>query len=189
MTTANKITLFRVVLVPLFMAALLIEYPGSDYVGLGIFILAGITDHIDGYVARKYNQITTFGKFIDPLADKLLVTAALLILVERGRMPSWCAMIIIAREFAVSGLRLIAAAKGVVIAAGASGKVKTVVSIVAVCFMLTAHVHDFQLIPGVLSVDTLAIALIVSTTLWSGIEYFVRNHSLLEFQARSDDTD
>ncbi|MDR0818316.1 MAG: CDP-diacylglycerol--glycerol-3-phosphate 3-phosphatidyltransferase [Oscillospiraceae bacterium] len=182
MTTANKLTLFRVALIPLFMLAMLSSFPYSDIVALGIFIIAGITDHIDGYVARKYNQVTTFGKFIDPLADKLLVTAALLMLVEGGQMPSCAAMIIIAREFAVSGLRLVAAAQGVVIAAGTSGKVKTVVSIVAICFMITEFLHNFEIIPGILTVDTAAIILMIVTTLWSGIEYFVRNWKQLDFK-------
>ncbi|MDR2606641.1 MAG: CDP-diacylglycerol--glycerol-3-phosphate 3-phosphatidyltransferase [Oscillospiraceae bacterium] len=183
MTTANKITLFRVALIPLFMAAMLIDVPWSRFVGLGIFILAGITDHIDGYVARKYNQVTTFGKFIDPLADKIMVTAAILILVEWYRMPSWAAMIIIVREFAVSGLRLIAAAKGDVIAAGISGKVKTLVSIVAICFMITDGVHDLPIIPGFLTIDTLGTILMLAVTVWSGVEYFWKNRKIIDIRA------
>jgi len=183
MTTANKITLFRVALIPLFMLAMLIDLPWSRVIGLLIFIVAGITDHIDGYVARKYNQITTFGKFIDPLADKIMVTAAILILVEWNRMPSWAAMIIITREFAVSGLRLIAAAKGDVIAAGISGKVKTFVSIVVICFMITDGVHDFAIIPGVLTVDMLGMILMLAVTIWSGVEYFWKNRKIIDVRA------
>ncbi len=181
MNTANKITLVRIAMIPLFMAALLIELPYSRIVALIIFTIAGITDRVDGYVARKYNQITNFGKFIDPIADKLLVTAALIILVQWGQIPSWAAVIIIAREFAVSGLRLVAVSEGVVVAAGTSGKVKTVVSIVAICFMLT-NFHDFVLIKGFLTIDGLAVFLMVVTTLWSGIEYFYKNRKLLNFR-------
>ena len=137
MTTANKITILRVLMIPLFLIAVFLREDYAQIVALIIFILASITDSIDGYVARKYNQSTNFGKFMDPLADKLLVTAAILVFVERGQMPSWAAMIIIAREFAVTGLRLVAAADGLVIAAATSGKIKTAVSIVAICIMLT----------------------------------------------------
>ncbi|NLO47789.1 MAG: CDP-diacylglycerol--glycerol-3-phosphate 3-phosphatidyltransferase [Clostridiales bacterium] len=180
MNTANKITLVRIVMIPLFMVAMLIELPYSRVVALIIFAIAGITDRVDGYVARKYNQVTNFGKFIDPIADKLLVTAALIILVQWGQIPSWAAVIIIAREFAVSGLRLVAVGEGVVVDAGPSGKVKTVVSIVAICFMLTDF-HDAVLISGLLNVDGLAVFLMVVTTLWSGIEYFIKNRKLLNW--------
>jgi CDP-diacylglycerol--glycerol-3-phosphate 3-phosphatidyltransferase len=161
------------------MAAALFDTEYSRIVALIIFIAAGITDHIDGYVARRFNQITTFGKFIDPLADKVLVISALLILVEWGRIPSWCAMIIVAREFAVSGFRLVAASAGTVIAAGFSGKIKTLVSIVAICFMLTDGVHNFELGFSWLTVDNLAIFLMVFTTVWSGVDYFWHNRKLL----------
>lgn len=179
MNTANKITLLRVALIPVFMILMLLNQPTTRIAALLIFIIAGVTDHIDGYVARKYNQITDFGKFMDPLADKIMVTSAMMILVAWGRMPSWAAIIIIAREFAVSGLRLVAAAKGDIIAAGFSGKVKTTVSIVAICFMITDGVHDFVLIPGVMNVDILGYWLMIIVTVWSGIEYFVRNRKFL----------
>ena len=117
MNTANKITLVRIAMIPLFMIAMLSGLPYSSIIALVIFAIAGITDRIDGYVARKYNQVTNFGKFIDPIADKLLVTAALIILVEWGQVPSWAAVIIIAREFVVQGLRLLAVGEGVVVAA------------------------------------------------------------------------
>ena len=154
MNTANKITLVRIAMIPLFMIAMLSGLPYSSIIALVIFAIAGITDRIDGYVARKYNQVTNFGKFIDPIADKLLVTAALIILVEWGQVPSWAAVIIIAREFVVQGLRLLAVGEGVVVAAGTSGKVKTVVSIVALCVMLTDF-HNYELIKGYLTVDGL----------------------------------
>ncbi|MDR0935273.1 MAG: CDP-diacylglycerol--glycerol-3-phosphate 3-phosphatidyltransferase [Oscillospiraceae bacterium] len=179
MTTASKITMFRIALIPLFMAAMMITTPYSNVVALGIFILAGVTDHIDGYVARHYNQVTTFGKFIDPLADKILVLAAIVILVQWNRMPAWAAVVVLAREFAVTGLRLVAAGDGIVIAAGISGKVKTVVSLVCLSFMLANELHDFELIPGLLNVDQLALALIVITTVYSGASYFIRNRKIL----------
>ncbi len=179
MNTANKITLVRIAMIPLFMIAMLSGLPYSSIIALVIFAIAGITDRIDGYVARKYNQVTNFGKFIDPLADKLLVTAALIILVEWGQIPSWAAVIIIAREFMVQGLRLIALEEGVVVAAGTSGKVKTVVSIVALCFMLTDF-HNYELIRGYLTVDGLAVISMLITTVWSGAEYFYKNRMFLK---------
>ena len=177
MTTASKITMARIALIPFFMAAALMSFSGHNYVALAIFAVASLTDSLDGYVARHYNQISTFGKFIDPLADKLLVTAALLIFVEGGQMASWACMIVIAREFAVTGLRLVAMEDGVVIAAGTSGKVKTALSIVCVCIMFLP-VHGFALLPW-LTVDGICGALIVIVTVYSGIDYFVANKAVL----------
>ena len=178
MTTANKITIVRILLIPVFMAAMLIESRYSSIAAFIIFILASLTDGIDGYIARKYNQITSFGKFMDPLADKLLVTSAILIFVQWGQMSAWAAMLIITREFAVTGMRLVAAVEGNVIAAGMSGKIKTVTSIVGICFMLTP-LHAAEIIPGLLTVDSLAVFLIVITTVWSGAEYFIKNYRIL----------
>lgn len=180
MTTANKITMLRVLMIPLFLIAVFLRVDYAQIVALIIFILASITDSIDGYVARKYNQSTNFGKFMDPLADKLLVTAAILVFVERGQMPSWAAMIIIAREFAVTGLRLVAAAEGFVIAAAISGKIKTAVSIVAICIMLTPF-HGRVLFGGV-TVDLVCYILIIIVTIWSGVEYFIKNAKLLNMK-------
>lgn len=177
MTTASKITLARIALIPFFIAAALIEFPFNGYVAMGIFVIAAITDFADGYVARKYHQISDFGKFIDPIADKLLVTAALLIFVERGQMSSWACFIVIAREFLVSGLRLVAVEKGVVIAAGTSGKVKTAASIVCACVMFTP-LHSIALFAG-FTLNTLCVLLILITTVYSGVEYFIQNRSVL----------
>jgi CDP-diacylglycerol--glycerol-3-phosphate 3-phosphatidyltransferase len=178
MTTANKITLLRIFMIPIFMAAVLIREEYAQIIALIIFILASITDSIDGYVARKYNQSTNFGIFLDPIADKLLVTAALLVFVERGQMPSWAAMIIIAREFAVTGLRLIAVEEGKVIAAAMSGKIKTAVSIVCICIMLLPlHVKTLVTV-----IDTVCYIIITAVTLWSGIEYFVKNGKVLNMK-------
>ena len=136
MNTANKLTLLRVVMIPAFLLVLYLHVPGANYWALAIFALASITDTLDGYIARHYNQITDFGKFMDPLADKCLVTAAMLWFVEIGQMPAWALLIVIIREFAVSGLRMVAADKGRVIAAGWSGKVKTASTMVCIVLML-----------------------------------------------------
>ncbi len=178
MTTANKITLLRVAMIPVFMAAVLVREEYAQIIALIIFILASITDSIDGYIARKYNQSTNFGIFLDPLADKLLVTAAILVFVERGQMPSWAAMIIIAREFAVTGLRLVAVGEGKVIAAAMSGKIKTAVSIVAICIMLLP-VREKNIMT---TIDTVCYIVITLVTLWSGIEYFIKNAKVLNYR-------
>lgn len=181
MTTASKVTMLRIALIPVFIIIVLSDFPYHSIVALAIFALASITDGIDGYIARKYNQVTTFGKFIDPLADKLLVMAAILILVERGQMASWAATVIIAREFAVTGLRLVAMESRRVIAAAMSGKIKTSLSIVAICFMLTPW-HDLTVLVAWLSVDVICVAVMLITTVWSGAEYFVINRDILRFK-------
>lgn len=178
MTTANKITIARIVMVPVFVAVMLLDFGGGRTAALVIFIIASLTDFVDGYVARRYNQCSNFGKFMDPLADKLLVTSALLLFVECGQMPAWAAIVIIAREFAVTGLRLVAAAEGVVIAAAWSGKIKTASSIVAICLMLTG-LHGHALFGG-FTVDMLCWIVMVIVTVVSGAEYFIKNGALLK---------
>ena len=168
MTTASKITLVRVVMIPIFMLLLLLGY---RWAALAVFILASVTDFVDGYVARHYNQVSDFGKFLDPLADKLLVTACMLIFTEWGRMPSWAVMIVLAREFAVTGLRLVAVGNGRVIAAGWSGKVKTFSTMVGLCVMMA--------FPGYVWLDWAVTAVITVTTLYSGVEYFVKNWDVI----------
>ena len=145
-------------------------FPGSTWVALAIFIIASFTDMLDGKIARKYNLITDFGKFADPLADKMLVTAAMLWFVEIGQMPAWALLIVIVREFAVSGLRMIASDKGRVIAAGWSGKVKTASTMVCIVVM-------FLPIPGWL--NAVCVGIIAVTTLYSGVEYFVLNRDVI----------
>lgn len=169
MNTANKLTMLRVIMIPVFMVALYLNFPFNNIVALVIFILASVTDFIDGYIARHFNQVTDFGKFMDPLADKLLVTAAMLWFVEAGQMSAWVLLIVIAREFAVSGLRMVAGPKGIVIAAAWSGKIKTASTMVCICIMLVP-------IPEIL--NTICVAVILITTVWSGIEYFVKNRSV-----------
>ena len=173
MNTANKLTMLRVIMIPVFLVALYLDFSFHLVVALAIFILASITDFIDGYVARHFNQITDFGKFMDPLADKLLVTAAMLWFVEMRQMPAWVLLIVIAREFAVSGLRMVAGPKGIVIAAGWSGKVKTASTMVCICIMLIPPLAGFGI--GSLTLNTICVAVILVTTVYSGIEYFVKN--------------
>lgn len=171
MNTANKLTLLRVILIPVFLVILYVDFPYHQYVALGVFILASLTDMVDGKIARKYNMITDFGKFMDPLADKLLVMAAMLWFVEQGRFPAWAMFIVVAREFAVTGLRLVAVEAGRVIAAGWSGKVKTAVTMVGICLMMLP-------VPKV--VDQVVAGIIVVATAYSGAEYFIRNWDVLD---------
>ena len=171
MNTANKLTLLRVILIPVFLVILYLQFPYHQYVALGLFILASLTDLADGHIARKYNMITDFGKFMDPLADKLLVMAAMLWLVEGGRFPGWAMFLVVAREFAVTGLRLVAVEAGRVIAAGWSGKVKTAVTMVGICLML---------LPVPTVVDRVVVGVIVVATVYSGAEYFIRNRDVLD---------
>lgn len=172
MNTANKLTMTRIVMIPIFLVVLYLDFDFNRYIALAIFILASVTDFIDGYVARHYDQITDFGKFMDPLADKLLVVSAMVWFIEAGQMPAWCVLVVVAREFAVTGLRLVAVDNGRVIAAGWSGKVKTATTMVCICLMLLP-------IPAVL--NTVCVALIVLTTLYSGAEYFVKNRDVLNW--------
>lgn len=173
MTTASKITLARIALIPVFFIIAVLDFPGHLWVALAVFALASLTDGIDGYVARHYNQVSDFGKFLDPIADKMLVMAALVLFVAWGQMPAWALLVILVREFGVSALRLIAVEGGTVIAAGWSGKIKTAATLVGIMLMLTPW-HS-AVIAGAVTVDTLCIAVMVVTTVWSGVEYFARN--------------
>ena len=170
MNLPNKLTLLRIILVPVFMAVLYMGFPGANWVALAIFIIASFTDLLDGKIARKYNLVTDFGKFADPLADKILVTAAMLWFVELGQMPAWALLIVVTREFAVSGLRMLASNKGRVIAAGWSGKVKTASTMACIVLM-------FLPIPAV--VNTVCVWIIALTTLYSGVEYFMKNKDVI----------
>ena len=138
MTTATKFTLVRIFMIPLFMVCMYMSKTMDImcYISLAVFGIASLTDLIDGHIARKYNQITDLGKFLDPLADKVLVLAAMAMFCEWGMFPAWALMLVLVREFAISGLRMVASNKGRVIAAGWSGKVKTVVTMIALCVML-----------------------------------------------------
>lgn len=169
MTTANIITIVRILLIPAFMLAELSGSVTGRLIALGIFILASITDGVDGYIARKYNQVTTLGKFLDPLADKLLVTSAMLIFVQNGVISAVAATIIIAREFAVTSLRIVAMGAGQVVAARFSGKLKTVVQILVISLLFTPYAYEY--IGGILIAD-IAVWLMVAVTVISGLEYF-----------------
>jgi len=173
MNTANKITMLRIVLIPVFLAALYIDFPGSHYVAMGIFIVAALTDIVDGYIARHHNQVTNFGKFMDPLADKILAFSAMLWFTECGLIPAWVVLIVIVREFMVTALRLIASDNGRVIAAAISGKIKTVVTMVCLAVMF---------LPLMQWMVYACIAAITITTLVSGIEYFIKNKDILNLK-------
>ncbi len=177
MNTANKITISRMLLIPIFMIVLMSGIPYGDIAAMIIFAVASLTDGIDGHIARKYNQITDFGKFLDPLADKLLIATALICFVELGRMPAWMAVIIIAREFIVTGLRSIAASKGVVIAAIMTGKIKTCIQIGAsICAFLF---YEEPFILGGYSIAWYAMLLSTLFTIYSGYEYLAKNWSIV----------
>ena len=163
-TTANKITLVRIILIPVF---LVLAYLNRPWIALFVFIAASLTDLLDGYIARHWHQITNSGKFMDPLADKMLVLSAMCFFVERGQMPGWVLAIVLLREFAVSGLRMIAVEKNRVIAAAWSGKVKTTCTMVGLCFMLVFGQYPW--------LNLFVIAVILITTIWSGAEYFIKN--------------
>ena len=171
MTTASKITLIRVVLIPVYMVLMLLGY---TIPALIVFIVASLTDFVDGQIARRCNQVSDFGKFLDPLADKLLVIAAMVIFVQWGRMPSWALMVVLTREFAVTGLRLISVGNGRVIAAGWSGKIKTASTMVGLCVMMAAP-SIAPLAAAQELLDCIIVWIIVLTTLISGIEYFCKN--------------
>lgn len=174
MTTASKITLVRVAFIPLLMI-LMYQSGGQSniwmWLSLAVFIIASLTDYVDGQIARTRNQVTDFGKFLDPLADKLLVIAAMCMFCQWGMLPAWALMLVLTREFAVTGLRLVAVGKGKVIAAGWSGKVKTASTMIGICVWMA-----FPQIPWL---SYFVIGVIVITTIYSGVEYFTQNWKCL----------
>ncbi len=174
MTTASKITLARVALIPVYMGLMYLSGGESGiwmWLSLAVFMIASLTDYVDGYIARHYDQVSDFGKFRDPLADKLLTIAAMTMFSEWGKFPAWAVMIVLTREFAVSGLRMVAGPKGKVIAAGKSGKFKTASTMVGLCAMMV--------FPSSALIGWIVLAMIVVTTVYSGVEYFVRNWNCL----------
>ena len=174
MTTATKITLVRILFIPVYLVLMNLSggQPGLwQILSLGVFIIASITDFIDCHIARKYNQVSDFGKFLDPLADKILVIAAMAMFCEWSMFPAWALMIVLTREFAVTGLRLIAVGKGKVIAAGFSGKVKTASTMVGLCVMMA--------FPHIIWIRWTVISVILLTTVYSGVEYFIQNRTCL----------
>lgn len=177
MNLANKITIFRIFLIPIFMVFALLEIKYSHYIAASIFLFAALTDALDGYIARSRNQITVFGKFADPLADKLLISAALIVLVELGSLSSWIAFIIIAREFLITGFRVLAASDGIVIAASGWGKIKTITQIIAIISMLINN-YPFSLIN--LPFNKISMGLAVAFTIISGIDYIYINRKVFK---------
>ena len=168
---ANRITLMRVgAIIPIL---ILVHNPNvyTCWIAMILFALAAISDFVDGYIARKEKQVTNFGKFLDPLADKLLTIAAMTMLCQWGMMPAWALMIVLTREFAVTGLRLVAVGKGKVIAAGWSGKIKTASTMIGLCALMA--------LPTVPWLAMVVNGVIIVTTVYSGIEYFVQNWNCL----------
>ena len=172
MNLANKLTMLRVVMIPAFVIVLYADFEGCRYVALALFAIASFTDFLDGYIARSRNLVTDFGKFMDPLADKVLVMTAMLMFVSWGQMPVWVLAVVLARELAVSGLRMIAATEGKVIAAAWSGTVKTASTMVCILLMLLP-------IPPVL--NTVCWVIILATTVYSGVEYFTKNKHVIDW--------
>ena len=174
MTLASKITLVRVAFIPIYMVLMYLSGGQAVlwmWLALGVFILASLTDYVDGQIARKCNQVSDFGKFLDPLADKLLTIAAMTMFCEWGMMPAWALIVVLTREFAVTGLRLVAVGKGKVIAAGWSGKVKTASTMIGLCVLMA--------FPTIGWLSWFVIAVIVVTTVYSGAEYFIQNWKCL----------
>jgi CDP-diacylglycerol--glycerol-3-phosphate 3-phosphatidyltransferase len=177
MNLANKITILRILMIPLFLFFLLVPFRYSQFIAALIFILAASTDSLDGYIARKRNEITNFGKFIDPLADKLLVASALICLVEMGKVPSLAAIIIISREFVITGFRLLAVTEGKVIAASWWGKIKTVMQIIAVVALIIDN-FPFNYID--IPFDKIALLVSVVITILSGVDYIYKNRFIFQ---------
>ena len=174
MTTASKITLIRVAFIPLYMVFMYLSNgdPGLwMWLSLAVFAVASLTDYLDGFIARKFNQVSDFGKFLDPLADKLLTIAAMVMFCQWGRFAGWALMLVLTREFAVTGLRLVAVGNGSVIAAGWSGKIKTASTMIGLCALMV--------FPTNMTLAWVVTGVIVVTTLYSGVEYFVRNWNCL----------
>jgi len=167
-TTANKITMLRIVLIPVF---LVLAYSDKMMAALAVYVIACLSDFADGYIARHYNQISNFGKFMDPLADKMLVLAAMCFFVENGQMAGWAVALVLFREFAVSGMRLLAVEQGQVIAAAWSGKIKTAATMVCLILMMLVNNNVLNIVSTVI---------IVATTVYSGVEYFYVNRAVFK---------
>ena len=175
MNLPNKLTVLRVIMIPFFVAALMAEggeNPAFRYAAAAIFIIASLTDMLDGKIARKYNLVTNFGKFMDPLADKLLVCSALICLVEMERLAAWMVIVIIAREFIISGFRLVASDNGIVIAASYWGKFKTVFQMLAVILLILD-------LPALRTAANIALGVAVVLTIVSLVDYIAKNRKVL----------
>ncbi len=173
MNLPNKLTMFRVILIPFFVVFLLVDITSYDkWIALAIFVIASLTDLLDGKIARKYNLVTNFGKFMDPLADKLLVCSALICLIELAKIPSWIVIVIIAREFIISGFRLVASDNGVVIAASYWGKFKTTFQMIMICLMI-ADIEALKLL------TTITMWVAVVLTVISLADYLIKNKDVM----------
>lgn len=172
MNLANKLTIFRMLLVPVFLVVL----PYNTYIAAGIFIFASLTDTLDGHIARSRNMITDFGKFMDPLADKILTSAAYISLVGLGKVPAWIVVVIIAREFAITGFRTLAVSAGVTIAASPLGKIKTITQLLALTFLL---LDNFPFSYLNIPVDVILLYLSLFFTVLSGVDYLYKNRKIL----------
>lgn len=177
MNIANKITLFRVFLVPIFLIVLYMDFSYNQVIATIIFIVAALTDTLDGYLARSMNLVTNFGKFVDPLADKILTSAALISLVGMNKVPAWVVVIIIAREFTITGFRVIAASEGVTIAASPLGKFKTITQLIAIPLLL---LDNFPFQGTGIAVDTIMMYMALFFTVVSGIDYLLKNKGTLK---------
>ncbi|WP_312649170.1 CDP-diacylglycerol--glycerol-3-phosphate 3-phosphatidyltransferase [Aminipila sp.] len=176
MNLPNKLTIGRIIAVPFFVASYMMGY---NLIAFLIFIVASLTDMLDGKIARKYNLVTNFGKIMDPLADKILVYSAFCLMVGNGLVPAWMLIVILAREFAIGGMRTVAASEGIVIAAGMSGKIKTVLQMIAVPLLLLVNVETFA--PVLTYITMLANGFLWASlimTIYSGIEYILKNKSV-----------
>ena len=182
MNLPNKITIFRVILIPVFLLLLYVSaIPANKWLALAVFIIASLSDMVDGKIARKYNLVTDFGKFMDPLADKLLVSAAMIALIELDRIPAWIVIVIISREFIISGFRLVAADNGIVIAAGWWGKVKTAVTMVMLCVMIPDLANVFPNAAGPIHIfEQVLIYASLILTVVSLIDYLMKNKDVIK---------
>ena len=177
MNTPNLLTILRVILIPFFVVFLLVDITQYDkYIALAIFIIASLTDTLDGYLARKNHQVTNFGKFMDPLADKLLVCAAMICLIELGKLPSWIVIVIISREFIISGFRLVASDNGIVIAASWWGKIKTVSQMIMIVLLIADLGKGFAVL------ETVFIYVALILTVISLVDYIAKNKQVLRMQ-------
>lgn len=186
MNLPNKLTLFRVFLIPVFVVFMLVPFDGVKcegiykWIALAIFVIASLTDMADGKIARKYKLVTNFGKFMDPIADKLLVCSAMICLIEIGRIPSWAVIIIIGRELIIDGFRLVASNSGIVIAASIWGKSKTVVQMIMVIMMIVNFPWKWY---GILTQIVMFLAVVL--TIISLVDYLVKNKSVLSFDNKA----
>lgn len=178
MNTPNKLTVLRVIMIPFFVACLLVPFSSgaNKWAALGLFVIASLTDWLDGYLARRDHLVTNFGKFMDPLADKLLVCSAMICMVELGRLPGWIVIIIIGREFIISGFRLIASDNGIVIAAGWWGKIKTATQMVMIIVLIADLGGIFSVIEQILIYASLILTVV------SLVDYLVKNRNVLSMQ-------